>query len=224
MTKKIIVLLMIFVLGLALPACSGADAQTAAGDNSSEQAPGQRLEDTLAFGTLMLEGSPQAVTAEQARILLPLWKAVKSLSASDTASQEEIRALYRQIEESLTAEQVQALQAVNLSPEDLQALMTQYNIQAGAGVPAVSDDQRATRIAQRAAAGEQAGGGLPPGAGGRGGPEGGMPFEGGLPAGEMPGQANAQTTPGARPAGGFARGMNTLWLDALIQLLTERAG
>lgn len=232
MTKKFIYLLLIFVLGLGLAACAGAGAQaggtpspaeSAGAANPTGQAPGQRLEDKLAFGTLKLEGSPQAVTAEQAKTLLPLWKAVKSLSASDTASREEINALYQQIEESMTSEQVLTLTELSLSPEDLQALMTQYKIQAPAAFPAVSDDQRATRIAQRGAAGGLPEGAPPSGAPGQGGPGGEMPFEG------APGQANAQTTPGARPPGGFSnggagRGMNTLWLDALIQLLAERAG
>jgi hypothetical protein len=44
------------------------------------------LETRLAVGILSLENGELAVTPEQAQTLLPLWKAIKTLSSSDTAS------------------------------------------------------------------------------------------------------------------------------------------
>jgi len=48
----------------------------------------------LALGTLSLEDTAQAVTAEQAAELLPLWKAVHSLNASDNVTTLEMNAVY----------------------------------------------------------------------------------------------------------------------------------
>ena len=79
----------------------------------------------LALGTFKLEDTDQAVTAAQAKNLLPLWKAVKSIGASDTAAQAEIDALYRQIKESMTSEQWKAIQAMNLTMQDAQTIMAQ---------------------------------------------------------------------------------------------------
>jgi hypothetical protein len=255
MKKKFALLVVLLLLVLALVGCSSTQASTAAANtgNTAQSAaattpqpgqanttqnpggPGGSVDDKLAYGILKLESTDQAVTAEQAKALLPLWKAMKSLSSSATASQDEISAVYTQIKESMTAEQVQAITDLSLSPEDQQALMTQYNITAPSmgDMPAVSDDQRATRQAQFQAqggsdtggrgggdmAGGDMGGGQPPDASG-----------GQMPAGGQDGsgsQPQMQGTPGARPAGGTAggmRGMNTLWLDAVIQVLTERAG
>ena len=75
--------------------------------------PGQvSTEMRLLLGTFSLEDGDQAVSAEQAAQLLPLWKAMKSLSSSDTTSQDEINALIKQIEESMTEEQMTAIDAM----------------------------------------------------------------------------------------------------------------
>ena len=81
------------------------------------------LEEKLAIGTLKLEGTDLAVTAKEANDLLPLWKAVKSLSASDTTAPAEIQALYKQIEGVITSEQTQAIQKMTWTQDDMQALM-----------------------------------------------------------------------------------------------------
>jgi hypothetical protein len=79
----------------------------------------------LALGTFKLEDTDQAVTATQAKKLLPLWKAVKSIGASDTAAQAEIDALYRQIKEAMTSDQWKAIQAMNLTMQDAQTIMAE---------------------------------------------------------------------------------------------------
>jgi len=190
---------------------------------SAPQALEQSFEEKLAVGTLKLEGTDQAVTAEQASTLLPLWKAVKSLSSSDTISQDEITALYDQIKEAMTDGQVQAIENLNLTQEDMTALMESLGIQSPQGNPANMDDNsRATRQAQMPAPSD---GGQPPEGGAGGGPGGG-------PMGDMPGggQPDMQGTPpaqqGTPPAGMGGRrpgGINTLFVDPLIQLLEERA-
>ena len=188
----------------------------------SAQTPGasnmanQPIENKLAIGTLKLEGSPQAVTADQARTLLPLWKAVKSLSASSTASADEMAALYTQIQEAMTADQIAAIKTQALTPADTQALMQQYNIQAPAGMP----QQSATRVASSSGSTNQGGG---PGGPQDGGGSGGPPPDGGIPGG---GASGAQSTPQAGQTPRAPRvggGMNSLFVEPLITLLEARA-
>ena len=52
----------------------------------------------MVVGTFKLEGTDNAVTADQAAKLLPLWQVYKDLSASTSAAQEEVDALAEQIQ------------------------------------------------------------------------------------------------------------------------------
>ena len=239
--KPIVYLLLPLVLILA--ACAGVQlpgttANSSASASSSSGTTGQQgqgqppsmanqpLEQKLALGTLRLEGTSNAITAGQAKTLLPLWKAVKSLSSSSNTSAAEMSAVYKQIEDTMTAQQVQAIKDLNLNQTDMQALMKQYGIQAPqmpVGTP-VARSQSSSSGSSGSAAG-QAG---DPGAGG---PPPGADLGGGLPpdAGGFPvGQPNAQGTPrvmgtpGARP--GFGGGMNSMFIDPLIKTLEQRAG
>jgi hypothetical protein len=72
----------------------------------------------LAMGTLYLQGTENAVTPEQAEVLLPLWQALQSLQTGETIDQAEVDELLAQIEAAMTPEQMDALD--NLSQEDLQ--------------------------------------------------------------------------------------------------------
>ena len=68
--------------------------------------PGQ-----LALGTLTLEATDGAITPDQAGALLPLWRA---LQGSVTA-EAEVSAVLKQIEERMTAEQLAAIAAMQLT-------------------------------------------------------------------------------------------------------------
>ena len=99
MTHKKLVVLLTLLLLAALSACTTIQlpwsaTATPAGIPGFQPGADQPIESKLALGTLILEDGEQAVTAEEAKTLLPLWKAVKSLSSSQTASQDEINALY----------------------------------------------------------------------------------------------------------------------------------
>ncbi len=72
----------------------------------------------LLLGTMMLEGTTNAVTPEEARTLLPLWQALQSGAAQGAA---EVNAVLGQIERAMTAEQLQAIAALQLTSEDLSA-------------------------------------------------------------------------------------------------------
>ncbi|NMC79727.1 MAG: hypothetical protein GYA59_10240, partial [Chloroflexi bacterium] len=164
MKKKTILTVGLLLMLLALAACSGsAPATSTQGQETSQTAgslspqgtgtafnPGEMSTDMkLALGTFQLEDTDLAVTAQQAKDLLPLWKAVRSLSTSQTTSQEEIQALYQQIQETMTPEQVQAIDAMKFDQETISALMQKLgiNFSQGNGAPgALSDSERATRV------------------------------------------------------------------------------
>jgi len=237
MIKKIGIF-MVMTMMLALAACSVAPAAQAADGAAGSQAaagtpqPGQgtiNTETKLLIGTLNLEGTGQAVTKEQAAQLLPLWKAVKSLTASQTSSQEEIDALYTQIEGTLSAEQNKAIDDMQISFQSMGEVMQKLGITPEAGNFGArgtqSPEQQATREARIA----QGGGNFQFGGGGRDGGPGGQGFVPGggqdfVPGGGQTGQTNGQaaTAIAGRIAGGGRS--NPALLDALINLLTERAG
>lgn len=234
MLKRRINLLLIVLVAVALVACSslklsGTSASTSSqtsGQNQQNPAANfanQPVESKLAIGTLQLEGTDKAITAAQAKTLLPLWKAVKSLNNSSTASNDEMTALYKQIEEAMTADQIAAIKSLSLSQTDLQALSQKY----GVTMPQPGVNPQGTpqaRSSSGTTGGNNAnGGGFP------GGP-GGAPPDGGGPGGVVGGQSalsngtTAQRTPqagqGARRFGG---GMNTMFVDPLIKILGTRA-
>ena len=243
MGKTSPIVIFLLLLALLLSGCSGSAATAASSTAVTAQGAtgtGQTLtlNEKLAAGTLKMEGTDLAVTADQAKELLPLWKAVKTLSTSDTASQLEIEAVYQQIQDTLTAEQLASIEALDLSGSNLQQLMTDLGIEVG--MPAgtgLTDSERATKIAELRASGQFTQGGGPGGAGGAdGAPSGGFqrPSGGGggfvtggdfppdgAGAGAVPGTTGTQTAPRANGRGGF--GMSQIFIDPLIKLLTTRA-
>jgi hypothetical protein len=222
--------------GLAAKPAQAAQNNPAGGNYDPATMP---LEQKLAIGTLKLEGTGQAVTAKQAADLLPLWQAVKSLSASTNTAPSEITAVYKQIEGVMTPDQTQAIQKITWTQADMQALMTKYGVTFGGGQGGqnLTADQRATRTAQFQSRNQNGGGGAggpggfggapggaPGGPGGFGGAPGGAPGgAGGFGGGGGSGTDVARTpNPGqaGRQAGG---GMNTIFIDPLIKLLQTRA-
>jgi hypothetical protein len=177
----------------------------------------------LVLGTMRLEGTENAVTPGQAAALLPLWQALRG----GVTAQAELAAVLKQIEGTMTSEQLEAIAAMQLTQEDLRAWMEEQDVGPGGGQE-VSPEVRATRQAEfgsgevppematrraemenmsdeerealRATA--QAGGGFP------GGSEGGA-------GGGFPGGTGGRT---GRGAGQFG-----ILLNPLIELLTQRA-
>jgi len=110
------------LLTLLLSACSSAF------NTSNPQAPGVPTSELpmttqLILGTIRLDTTDQAVTQEQAAKLLPLWQTMQVLSDSDTAAQQEKDALVEQIQETMSAEQIQALTGMSLSRADMMTVM-----------------------------------------------------------------------------------------------------
>ncbi len=240
MIKKAVYLLILIPIVFGMAGCSSVQLPAIfSKDNQTEENQAvdqmdlskQPVENKLAIGILALEGTDKAVTAEEAKNLLPLWKAVRSLNNSETASNDEITALYTQIQETMTTEQVQAIKDLNLSQEELRALMEKYGGAMGGGPQgmdpsSMTDEQKATLEALRQSNNNgNAGGGRPGGrwwghaTRWRNMPGGG----GGMPGGTMP---NAQGTPSAGQANRQPRtgGLNIMLVEPVIKLLEERAG
>lgn len=243
MKKHVLVTIVILVAVIGLAACQGlkipgiTSAQASSSNNQSQSQQGQNrgfdlanmpLEGKLGIGILKLEGTPNAITPAEAQTLLPLWKALKSLSTSNTASQDEVTALEKQMEEALTPAQTQAIKDLNMNQTDMRALMQQYGASFGGGFGGtLTPAQQATRQAFRSQNGGNAAGGNRAGGGGFGGGNfaGGVPGGGFGGAGGQNGQPNAQRTPNpnansARRAGG----LNYVLADAVIKLLQSKAG
>ncbi len=248
MYKKPFQTVIMFCLVLSMAACSstktttGTRTTTTTGSQTTAASTESSLQEKLAAGTLSLEGTDNAVTAEQAKQLLPLWKAVKVLASSDTISNDEKQALYDQIQGTMNANQVQAITQMSLGMPEISALATKLGIDmssASTSSNGMTEEERAAQIksAQSSSSSSSSGGGFGGGPGG-GMPSGGMP-SGGMPSGGMPSggdmmgapsgaAGSAQGTPvaGKAPAGagqGMTINSTNIFLDSLISMLKERA-
>jgi hypothetical protein len=73
----------------------------------------------LALGTLNLKTTSYQITKDEAATLLPLWEGLRSLSQSTSFSQVEYDALVKQIQNSMTSDQVQAITDMKLTQADM---------------------------------------------------------------------------------------------------------
>ena len=178
---KPFVIITLTVLALTLAACGGATAPAAPAPavapntsiNAATPAPlaaaylstsypdATSLRNQLALGTLKLEGTANAVTAGQAKALLPLWQAIVALSGASTTAEAELTAVQNQIVEALQPAQVQAIGALQLTTAQLNAFYAEKGIVMPTPMPGVtkvpgsgsgvsSADKEATRTAATA--------------------------------------------------------------------------
>jgi len=132
MNRTIIFILL--VLTLVMSACTSISpnpAQPAPGTQGGPAAGELSAPTQLALGTIKLDETKNAVTAEQAGELLPLWQTLQVLYGSDTAADQEIEALTAQIQETMTTEQTQAITALNLTRQDMIGIMQTEGIRPG---------------------------------------------------------------------------------------------
>jgi hypothetical protein len=101
----------------------------------------------LAVGTFKLEGTANAVDANEAANLVPLWQSYTQLISSNPASQTQIDAVVSQIQSTMTPQQVQAITAMNLTTQDEFTTMSSLGLggfRGGAnGTPGFSGTPRA---------------------------------------------------------------------------------
>ncbi|MEW6406087.1 MAG: hypothetical protein AB1649_30245 [Chloroflexota bacterium] len=223
--KRNIILAAVLVIGLFLAACGNktdaADSDTTAGVIEIT------TETELLVGTLKLDGTDQEVDAEQAADLLLLWQMYKSLYASDTSAQEEIDAVIRQIQDTMTPGQLNAIDAMQMTPQDIMTTMQDL------GLAMIPEGDTARATPDFSSLPQDFSGGAPP-ADFSGGQPGGMP-SGSAPQGGgdvvMPGggedfSQGQSATPQAWQTGRSGGGgrFTSQLVDALIKYLQEKTG
>lgn len=218
-------ILFTFILTLLLTACSSNTESTAGTGNGTQFDPNSQelpLSTKLAIGTLKLEGTEFAVASDQATDLLPLWQVFKSLSGSDTAAPEEITALTEQIKEAMTPEQMQAIDDMSLTGQDILVTMQELGLVNAPQVNAQGTPQAGgvTRSGQGPGGGGFPGGGPPDGGSPGDGPGGGFGAEGLNPEQIATAQARRAEGGGA----GFGNRMMTPLVEAVIKLLESKTG
>jgi len=166
----------------------------------------------LILGTMALDQAGLNLSSEQANSLLPLWKVMKNLLASDTSAAAEVEALFTQIQEELTEEQRIWVENYNISNEEYQAILTELVPEdlLSSGVLMTEEE----REARRATAIAENGGTVPQELQGSGGGR-GMGGGSGIPrslTGETPGDGTGEGQ-GAGAGGGQ---INIYLIEALI--------
>ncbi len=129
-------LLMFLIFTLLMTACSANTFDTTgpASGLSGDPIAGELYPSLqVAIGTFRLDETENAVTAEQAQELLPLWQTMQVLSESDTAAQQELDAVVEQIQETMTAEQRQAIIEMNLTRQDMMSILQEQGLALGGG-------------------------------------------------------------------------------------------
>jgi hypothetical protein len=115
-------LIMIFMLA-ACSSNTSSSASTESTTSNDQTSTSLSQVNLLLVGTLKLEDTDQAVSAEEAAQLLPLWQGYRSLSNSQTSAEAEVDALLKQIESTMTSDQIQAIKDMNLTSTDMMNLM-----------------------------------------------------------------------------------------------------
>ncbi len=227
MKKGNVMIAGLMILALGLSACSAAGtAATSTAVVSGLNADYQNalpVEMQLALGTLKLKGTENAVDANIAGQLIPLWEAVRSMANNNSSSPQEVQALYKQIGETMTSTQIQAIANMQLTQQDIPQVAQELGLDLTAG-RGFSQGARAT---SQAPSTNSQGGRNFSGGGGRGGfSGGGFGGDGGFPGGGGFGQAQQTPNPSARETaqarfangGGFNR-ISSVWVDAVITYL-----
>ena len=211
--KKVITVSILTIFALLLAACgNNASAQSNNGfrqNNGNSSAPLPQSTKLL-IGTLKLDGTPQAVTAQQAAQLIPLWQLYASLETSSTAASQEVDATVQQIQATMTAEQIQAIESMNITRRDEFTTLQQMGLaQANAsGTPQPGTGTQGQ--GNRSGGGGFGGGGFPGGGGGQG----NRNFN----------PSQIATAQAARGQGGSTNRIPSALIDALIQYLQKQAG
>ena len=209
-----VVFLLLAMLATACGASNGAD--PASVPQGGPSAGALHATTQLIIGTLKLEGTAQAVTAEQAAELLPLWQTMQVLSDSDTAADQEKEALIAQIQETMTAEQMQAITAMNLTREDMASIMQEQGM-------AMGSQSADTQSGNSSSTGRDfgPGGGGPP-------DEMRVPAGGGMPPGDFGGEGQNLSQDQIATAQAARQNSENfvppMLINAVIEYLQEKAG
>jgi hypothetical protein len=118
MNKRNILITLLLLFTLILSACASSKSST----SSSETTGKLPTQTKLILGTINLEGTDYAVTAEQAKDLLPMFYVLQELNDSKFTSQEEVDGLVDQVQQTLTDDQIKTINDMSLSIQDILAV------------------------------------------------------------------------------------------------------
>ena len=173
MFKRFTLIALVLIVALSA-ACSSAPAPAAPTTNQdtytstaldTSQEGALSVRNQLALGTLQLDGTPNAITPEQARTLLTLWQALRGTTQSGASAPAEVNALLGQIEGALTADQLAAIKDLKLTQTAFQQWATANGVTMGTGGgqpgsgQSLSPEARATRQAAEGRTGSTGSGG-----------------------------------------------------------------
>ena len=210
-------LISIFLI-LVLAACVGQPANTDVTEPVADE-NALPVETQLMLGTVKLDETEYAIDADQAFELLPLWKALRSLGDSETAAQAEVDAVVAQIQDTMTAEQMDAIADMKLSQEnfaevaEILGIETGFSGRFGDMTPEMKAAAQAARESGQAPSGGQVPGGGVPGMGGGQGRSGGQ---------ELSPEARETAIAERGGTSEAGLGINPAFLDALIEFLEAK--
>ncbi len=215
--KKYILLISLFGTFL-LAACNGGVIEEAAAQTDSSSRLTENYDDALSvqeqliIGTFNLEETEMAVDEAQAQTLLPLWRALQSLTNSAATADAELTAVVNQIQDNMNPEQIEAIAAMQLTADDIQTAVQNNGLRLRGGGPGNEDGGANAAAIPRGGFGGQAGGGF-----------------GGPPGDGIGGRANAD--PGAQATRqavlgeeGIEGQLGNALINPLVILLEVRAG
>ncbi|NMB54270.1 MAG: hypothetical protein GYA15_06170 [Leptolinea sp.] len=219
--KKSIIIASILVLAGILVACAarqqfpsggpGGGPQSGSagrqtGGGASTQTAELPLESKVGIGILKLEGTEQAVDAEEAKDLLVLFKALKTLSTESNTAVDEISALNIQIKNTLKADQLAAIEKMSITMQDLRTLTQSYGVETTGYSSGTSSSSSRSNF--------------------NGGPGGMGGMIGGMMGGGPESSSSTKATPNAAAALTISRkaagGYNLTFADAIIKLLESK--
>lgn len=214
MTSKYRILLLFSALVLFLSGCASLTGQAGSVTQTASLSSDLTLSTKTGLGILQLEGQTFEIDADQAKAMLPLWQALDTLSSDSNTTPDEISSLNDQIRETLTAEQLEAIDKMSWNESSLSELVQEYSTSSSQPVSTANNSAQAASSSSVVGA---MGGGMPGGAP----PDGGgaeMMITGG--AGTNIATSHA-TIPGQSDRIS-AGGMNLVFAPAVIQLLQSK--
>lgn len=121
MKKIILTFAVLTIFTLILTACAGSaqtGTQAASVTLTENYTDAASAETQLALGTIKLEETEQAVGAEQAAELIPLWQLLQTLKSKDSTAPQEVAAVVEKIESVMTADQIKLITAMKITQQD----------------------------------------------------------------------------------------------------------
>ncbi len=175
--------------------------------------------DKLGIGILSLDEAGLSITSTQAADLIPLWQAVQTLGADKTSASAEISALYTQIQNTLTPDQLAQIEETTWSQEELVSLLQQHQSQASQTSATVKSTSSSSSSSQTQNMGGGPGGDMMPA-------EAGIIMGGGSSMGLAAGGSTTSTTQqsliASQSSANSTPDLNVLVANAVINLLQQR--